>query len=170
MYRTSEVLLSLYILHQLWVHVADDIKQWLYWRVCRDAPPSLGVASHTVHKDLHTAVESMKKLVRVFICLSILIHLEKLETLFFQTWTKAFGSVFQSTLNSLETAFDAFAKRADADQTALVRAAWSWSTLFANENMVRYDPTLVDLTSYFFVLCTRAPPAISHCSHLLPKM
>ena len=28
------------------------------------------------------------------------------------------------------------------------------STLFAYGNMIRYDPTLVDLTSNVFVLCT----------------
>ena len=41
----------------------------------------------------------------------------------------------------------AFANRADPDQAALVRAAWSGSTLFAYENMIRYDSTLVDLAS-----------------------
>ena len=46
---------------------------------------------------------------------------------------------------------DAFSIRADPDQAALVR---SGSTLFAYGNMIRYDPTLVDLTSNFFVLCT----------------
>ena len=30
----------------------------------------------------------------------------------------------------------------------------SGSTPFAYENMIRYDPTIVDLTSNFFVLCT----------------
>ena len=53
------------------------------------------------------------------------------------------------TLYLIETPFKPFAKRADPDQTALVRAAWSVSTLFAYGN--RYDPSLVDLTSYFFV-------------------
>ena len=28
------------------------------------------------------------------------------------------------------------------------------NTLFSYGNMIRYDPTLVDLTSNFFVLCT----------------
>ena len=45
--------------------------------------------------------------------------------------------------------FDAFANRADPDQAALVRAALSGSTLFAYGNMIRYDHTLVDLTSNF---------------------
>ena len=49
---------------------------------------------------------------------------------------------------------DAFANRADPDQAALVRAALSGSTLFAYGNMINYDPTLVDLTSNFFVQCT----------------
>ena len=44
------------------------------------------------------------------------------------------------------------ANRADPDQVALVRAAWSGFTLFAYRNMIRYDPTLVDLTGDFFVL------------------
>ena len=35
----------------------------------------------------------------------------------------------------------------------LLRPAWSGSTLFAYGIMIRYDPTLVDLTSNFFVLC-----------------
>ena len=34
-----------------------------------------------------------------------------------------------------------------------VRAALSGSTLFAYGNRIRNDPTLVDLTSNFFVLC-----------------
>ena len=34
------------------------------------------------------------------------------------------------------------------------RAAWSGSAVFAYGNMIRYDTTLVDLTSDFFVLCT----------------
>ena len=36
-----------------------------------------------------------------------------------------------------------FANRADPDQAALVRAAWSGFTLFASGNMIRYYPTLV---------------------------
>ena len=37
-----------------------------------------------------------------------------------------------------------FANRADPDHEALERAAWSGSTLFAYEYLIRYDPTLVD--------------------------
>ena len=55
----------------------------------------------------------------------------------------------------IETAFDTFANRADPDQTALIRAAWPESALFAYENLIRYDPTLVDLTSNFFVQYTQ---------------
>ena len=58
-----------------------------------------------------------------------------------------------------ETPFNAFANQAGLDLAALLRAAWSESTHFANGNMIylRYDviiihPTLVDLTSNFFVL------------------
>ena len=58
------------------------------------------------------------------------------------------------TLYLIEMPFNAFANRAHPDQAALVRAAWSGSTLFAYGNNIRYDPTLVDLTSNFFVLCT----------------
>ena len=55
---------------------------------------------------------------------------------------------------TIVTPFHTFANRADLDQAALVRAAGSGSTLFAYGNMFKYDPTLVDLTSNFFVLCT----------------
>ena len=58
------------------------------------------------------------------------------------------------TLYPIEPPFDTFANREDPDQAALVRAAWSGPTLFAYGNMIRFDPTLVDLTSYFFVRCT----------------
>ena len=51
----------------------------------------------------------------------------------------------------VEMTFNAIANTADPDQSALVRAAWSGSTLFAYGNMIRYDPTLVDMTSIFFV-------------------
>ena len=40
----------------------------------------------------------------------------------------------------IEMPFNSFANRADPDQTALVRAAWSGSTLFAYGNIIRYDP------------------------------
>ena len=61
------------------------------------------------------------------------------------------------TLYHIQTPFNTFANRADPDQAALVRAAWSYrSTLFACDNASRYDHTLVDLTSCFFVfvICT----------------
>ena len=48
-------------------------------------------------------------------------------------------------------AFDTFANRADPDQAAIT----SGSTLFAYGNMIRSDPTLVELTSSFFILCTK---------------
>ena len=54
----------------------------------------------------------------------------------------------------IEAPFDAFANRADPDHAALVRAAGSGSSLFAYGYMIRYDPTPVDLTSNYFVLCT----------------
>ena len=47
-----------------------------------------------------------------------------------------------------------FANRANSDQAALVRATLSGFALFAYENMIRYDPTLVDVTSKKFVLFT----------------
>ena len=53
--------------------------------------------------------------------------------------------------------FKAFANRADPDQAALVRA------LFAYGNMIRYDPTLVDLSSNFFVLSTNVKVYLQKC-------
>ena len=50
------------------------------------------------------------------------------------------------TLFHIETPFNTCANRIDLDQAALVRAVWSESTLFAYGNMIRYGPTLVDLT------------------------
>ena len=55
------------------------------------------------------------------------------------------------TLYLIEMPFNTFANRSDQYQAALVR---SGSTLFAYGNVIRYDTTLVDLTSNFFVLCT----------------
>ena len=52
------------------------------------------------------------------------------------------------TLNLIDMPFSAFANRADPDQAALVRA------MFAYGNMIRYDPTQVDLTSKFFAVRT----------------
>ena len=63
-------------------------------------------------------------------------------------------NLLKLTLYPIETPFDAFANRADPDQAALIRAACSGSTLF-NGNMIRYDHTLVHMTSNFFVLCTK---------------
>ena len=62
------------------------------------------------------------------------------------------------TLYLREMPFNTFAIRANPDQAALVRCAWSGSTLFAFANKTRYDPTLVDLTSSSFVLCTNVKP------------
>ena len=50
------------------------------------------------------------------------------------------------SLYVIEMPFSMFANRAVPDQAA--------STLFACGNMIRYDPTLVELTSNFFVLFT----------------
>ena len=47
----------------------------------------------------------------------------------------------------IETPFNTFTNGTGPDQAALKR-----STLFAYGNMIRYDPTLVDLKSNFFVL------------------
>ena len=55
---------------------------------------------------------------------------------------------FTLTIYLIETPFNTFANGADSDQAAL--------TLFAYGNIIRYDPTLVDLTSNFFILCTNA--------------
>ena len=51
----------------------------------------------------------------------------------------------------IETPCNTFANREDSDQAALVRAARSGSTLFMEYDIS--DPTLVNLTSNFFVLC-----------------
>ena len=61
---------------------------------------------------------------------------------------------FCLTLYLIETPFNTFANRADLDQAALIRAASSRSILVAYGNMIRYDPTLVDLASNLFVICT----------------
>ena len=58
------------------------------------------------------------------------------------------------TLYLIVTPIYALANRADSDQAALVRAARSGSNLFAYINMIRYEPTLMNLTTNFFVLCT----------------
>ena len=53
------------------------------------------------------------------------------------------------------------------NQAALVRADWSGPTLFAYGNMIRYDPTLVELTSNFFVLCTTVKAYLYNYSQLV---
>ena len=82
---------------------------------------------------------------------TVLLYLEISEH---SLWEYTFNT--GNTLNPLlhRDSFDAFTNRADPDQAALTRAAWSQSSLFANGNMIRYDPTLVDLTSNFLILCT----------------
>ena len=76
-----------------------------------------------------------------------------------------YNSVVQGVLNSwenvnihltlylMEAPFNTSVNIADPDPAALLRAARSGSTLFALGNIIRYDPTLVDLTSNFFILC-----------------
>ena len=53
------------------------------------------------------------------------------------------------TLYLIGTTFNSLVNRADPDQATLIRV-YSVSL----ENMAYSDPTLVDLTSTFFVLCT----------------
>ena len=60
------------------------------------------------------------------------------------------------TFYLIDLFFNNFTNRADPDKAALVkliRASRSGLTLFAYGNMIRYDPTLVNLRSNFFVLC-----------------
>ena len=47
----------------------------------------------------------------------------------------------------IETSFNTFANRADPDQAALLRVPDQGLLCLLNGNMIRYDPTLVDLTS-----------------------
>ena len=77
-------------------------------------------------------------------------------------------SLLPLTLYLIETPFNIFTNRVDPDLTAFIRATRSGYTLFACENMIRYDPTLVDLASNFFVLCTKLKVYLynrlfSHC-------
>ena len=51
-------------------------------------------------------------------------------------------SYFQVTIYLIEMPFNT---SADTDQAALVRATWLGSTLFAYGNVIRHDPTPVDL-------------------------
>ena len=54
-------------------------------------------------------------------------------------------SIVILTLYLIETPFSIFANRADPDQAALVRAAGSWSAMFAYGNIIRYiDPTFIN--------------------------
>ena len=62
--------------------------------------------------------------------------------------------MFCLTLYLTETHLSNFANIADPDQAVLARAARSGSTLFVNGIMIRFDPTLENLTSDLFVLCT----------------
>ena len=58
-------------------------------------------------------------------------------------WTGTIWTIIEEshiTLNLIETYFDTFANRADPDQA-------SGSILFAYDNMIRYDLTLVFLSS-----------------------
>ena len=58
-----------------------------------------------------------------------------------------------STHSLIEISFNTFTNRADQDQA---------STLFAYGNMIRFDPTLVDLISNLFVPCTKFIYIIIH--------
>ena len=82
--------------------------------------------------------------------LLFVMHLLATAKKFLEKWK----STDSLTLYLIETLFNTFANRADTVQAALVRAAWSGFSLFADGNMIRYGPTLVDLASNFFVLCT----------------
>ena len=59
------------------------------------------------------------------------------------------------TLYLTQTRFNTFSNRAYLDQAAHERAAWSVPTIFAYGNIMRCDPTLFNLTSDFFVQCTK---------------
>ena len=60
----------------------------------------------------------------------------------------------QSYINLLphRDAFKYFCNQSRHRSAALARAVGSGFTLFANRNMVRYDPTIVDLISNLFGL------------------
>ena len=56
------------------------------------------------------------------------------------------------TVYLMEMPFGTFANRADPDQAALIyKRVYSF---IAYGNRIRYDPTLLDLASNFFVLCS----------------
>ena len=61
----------------------------------------------------------------------------------------------------IETHFNTFTNRADPDQAA-IKAAWSGFTVFAYENIIRYDPTPA---SNFYVPCTNVKVYL--CKYLL---
>jgi len=77
---TSLVLLLVDVLQQLRVHRCQRHEQRLDRRVVGDAPTSLRVAAHPVHKDLDAAAKCRQKLLAVLRraagqCLAILILL-----------------------------------------------------------------------------------------------
>ena len=80
---------------------------------------------------------------------------------------KSFPGGKELTLYQIEKPFNTFANRADLDRAALIytRAARSGSTLFAYGNLIRYNPTLVGLISYFFVLYTNMKVYLSKYSN-----
>ena len=57
-------------------------------------------------------------------------------------------------LHFISYTLNAFANRINPHQKALISVVRSGSTLFTYVNMIISDPTLMDLTSNFFVLCT----------------
>ena len=63
----------------------------------------------------------------------------KICIIFIQYFSVFHYFVYNKTLYLIEMPFDPFANRADPDQTAY-------------GNMIRYEPTQVELTSSFFVL------------------
>ena len=63
-----------------------------------------------------------------------------LQWYLFAIWSLTFKNELNFlTLYLIETPFNTLVNRADPDQAALVSAAWSESTLFANGNMI-YEP------------------------------
>lgn len=59
------------------MHIADNIEQGLYGRVNSNTTTPLGITAHAVYKYLHAAVQCIQELVRIFLCLTILISLQK---------------------------------------------------------------------------------------------
>ena len=61
------------------------------------------------------------------------------------------------TFSLIEAPFDTFANRADPDQGLLclhIGSSFKSCLIRVYSVMIRYDPTLKDLTRNFFVLCT----------------